>query len=112
VIGASFGQDNYENEIILDNEFDTIQFGFERTVSPLLIAGMDLRLTNRDFQNVVQKDEDTIVAFFVDRSFGRKLSLNFSYQRLERDGTNTAAYEENIVQVMLQFTPRPAASVL
>jgi hypothetical protein len=40
------------------------------------------------------------------------LSLNFSYQRLERDGTNTAAYEENIVQVMLQFTPRPAASVL
>jgi hypothetical protein len=75
-------------------------------------AGLDFRLADRDFKTVDQQDQDTQTSLWVDRTFGRQLALNVSYEHFERAGGSNSggAFDENSIRLMLQYTPNPSAT--
>ena len=68
-----------------------------------MTTGVTLASVDRDFKNVAQRDRESTSSLWVERLFGRQISLSVSYDYDERSGENTFSYNENTIRVMVQY---------
>jgi len=93
----------YVGNSLYDNDATTMHVSLVRTISPQLTLGIAYDDIDRDFTDTQPDSEDSWVAVWVNRSFGRRMSLGLAISSYERGGVQT--YDERRYEIRFGYSP-------
>jgi hypothetical protein len=110
-VGASYSEDEYENQTSLDRTRLTYQASFNRHLNPALDVELQATLNDEDYANAdVQADDMNLLAR-VNWRAGRTITLSLSFERADRDTSNGLnEFVENRAMLTVAYRPRGAAT--
>jgi len=96
-------ESEYIGNSLYDNDATTLHVSLVRTISPRLDFGIAYDDINRSFTNPQPDSDDSWVAVWVDRNFGRRMSLGLSISSYERGGAEE--YDERRYEIRFGYSP-------
>ena len=96
-------ESEYVGNSLYDNDATTMHVSFVRTISPQLTLGIAYDDIDRDFTDAQPDSEDSWVAVWMNRSFGRRMSLGLAISNYERGGVQT--YDERRYEIRFGYSP-------
>lgn len=107
--GFSVRAENERYETQTEFDRDLLEWGvfFLRRLSPVLDVSLFGRLESQDFRNVDFSNDDLDIGLQANWTLGRRFSLRFQLDRIDRDSSNPATdYVENRASLRAVWSPR------
>ena len=103
-IDAFYEKENYESLSNLDRDRTGFRLNLARDLTRSLNITLFTRLSYRDYANTARSDDDSIYGFRLRWDISRRLGLNLTVQRMERDSSNALFdYVEKRASLSLLF---------
>ena len=103
-IDAFYEKENYESLTNLDRDRSGIKLDLARDLTRSLNVTLFTRLSYRDYANRARSDDDSIYGFRLRWNISRRLGLNLTVQRMERDSDDALFdYVEKRASLSLLF---------
>ena len=107
MIGASWHDDNYEQESLFDRTRLAYEASLTRAVSPAVQVGFRAILTEEEFDTAQFEAEEMQFAFDLTWRIGRMLGLTLTLDHTTRNSPgNLGEFDENRAYLTLSYRPR------
>ena len=106
-LGGRIGKDRYENAGQFDNDIAYLYFLAERLLTTEVTGGLEVAISERDYQSTALRDDELGMSIWVEKSFGRRLSFRADYEHRDSEYQIFAGYDENIIRFSMQYDLNP-----
>lgn len=102
-LASSIAEADYVNDNVLDSEWQLWSLAYQRNISSRLTFSLDVSVSRRDFRLPNQQEDNNTARFGLQRIFGRRMSLDFIFERYNVSDEGPLEIDENMLRVIFRY---------